>query len=299
VNSCHKYILFEMADDGELSAVEEYDATRVENKRKFDDAGVVVAVVEDQSASKFINNAAGSDGDAVLAAAAAAPVSYNNVAPPMSEFELAKQRAELIAARLVTGAELKRPRTDDSSSEEQQNGVDGRANGTDFDQGFPDPNQEDDHRPADGGSEQLFHHQQQHYPQQFQHPPPQDYQQPQYYNHQGDGSTQSRKMDVPNSKVGLVIGKGGETIKYLQQQSGAKIQVARDADSDPRLSTREVEIMGSAEQISHAEQLLKDVIAEVWVQPVLYSLFLLYAQPLLCFTMGDFVFELVCSYAWC
>jgi hypothetical protein len=90
-------------------------------------------------------------------------------------------------------------------------------------------------------------------------------------------------------QVGLVIGKGGETIKYLQQQSGAKIQVARDADSDPRLSTREVEIMGSAEQISHAEQLLKDVIAEVRVQPVLYSLSLLYAQPLLCFTMGDFV----------
>jgi hypothetical protein len=126
-----------MADDGELSAVEEYDATRVENKRKFDDAGVVVAVVEDQSVLKFHNNAVGSDGDAVSAAAAAAPVSYNNVAPPMSEFELAKQRAELIAARLVTGAELKRPRTEDSSSEEQQNGVDGRANGTDFDQGFP------------------------------------------------------------------------------------------------------------------------------------------------------------------
>ncbi|KAH9574456.1 hypothetical protein CY35_01G058600 [Sphagnum magellanicum] len=251
-----------MADDGELSAVEEYDATRVENKRKFDDAGVVVAVVEDQFASKFHNNVAGSDADAVSAAAAAAPVSYNNVAPPMSEFELAKQRAELIAARLVTGAELKRPRTDDSSSSEQQNGVDGLASGTDFDQGFPDPNQEDDHRPADGGSEQLLQHQQQHYPQQFQHPPPQDYQQPQYYNYQVDGSAQSRKMDVPNSKVGLVIGKGGETIKYLQQQSGAKIQVARDADSDPRLSTREVEIMGSAEQISHAEQLLKDVISE-------------------------------------
>jgi far upstream element-binding protein len=33
-------------------------------------------------------------------------------------------------------------------------------------------------------------------------------------------------------QVGLIIGKGGETIKYLQQQSGARIQVARDADSD-------------------------------------------------------------------
>ncbi len=64
-------------------------------------------------------------------------------------------------------------------------------------------------------------------------------------------------------QVGLVIGKGGETIKYLQQQSGARIQVARDADSDPRLSTRQVELMGSPEQIAHAEQLVKDVIAEV------------------------------------
>jgi hypothetical protein len=130
----------------------------------------------------------------------------------------------------------------------------------------------------------------------------QDYQQPQYYNHQGDGSTQSKNIDVPNSKVqqflsftfcgdvtfgthysvwskslmfvvlwlqvGLIIGKGGETIKYLQQQSGARIQVARDADSDPRLSTRQVEIMGSAEQISHAEQLVRDVIAEVRLQPI-------------------------------
>ncbi len=54
-------------------------------------------------------------------------------------------------------------------------------------------------------------------------------------------------------QVGFIIGKGGETVKYLQQQSGARIQVAWDADSDSRLSTRQVEIMGSAEQISHVE----------------------------------------------
>ncbi len=64
-------------------------------------------------------------------------------------------------------------------------------------------------------------------------------------------------------QVGLVIGKGGETIKYLQHQSGARIQVARDADSDPRLSTRQVELTGTPEQINRAEQLVKDVIAEV------------------------------------
>jgi far upstream element-binding protein len=73
-------------------------------------------------------------------------------------------------------------------------------------------------------------------------------------------------------QVGLIIGKGGETIKYLQQQSGARIQVAQDADSDSRLSTRQVEIMGSAKQISHVEQLVRDVIAEVRLQPIFFLL---------------------------
>ncbi|CAK9191297.1 unnamed protein product [Sphagnum troendelagicum] len=260
-----------MADGGGFTAVEESNAPRVENKRKFDDAtGVVVADESGLRYSYSNNNAKAGDDDSGLPAATPAPVSYNSVAPPMSEFELAKQRAELIAARLVTGAELKRPRTEENNSDEQQqqqqNGVD-RSNGSDFDQGYPDHNQEGDRPPEDDRTEQLHHHhqqqqQQQQHQQQFQHPPLQDYQQPQYYNQQGDGSTQSKNIDVPNSKVGLIIGKGGETIKYLQQQSGARIQVARDADSDPRLSTRQVEIMGSAEQISHAEQLVRDVIAE-------------------------------------
>ena len=32
-------------------------------------------------------------------------------------------------------------------------------------------------------------------------------------------------MMVPGHKVGLIIGKGGETIKQLQEQSGAKIVI--------------------------------------------------------------------------
>lgn len=72
-----------------------------------------------------------------------------------------------------------------------------------------------------------------------------------------------RHLTLVVLQVGLVIGKGGETIKYLQHQSGARIQVARDGESDPRSSTRQVELMGTPEQISRAEQLVKDVIAEV------------------------------------
>lgn len=63
----------------------------------------------------------------------------------------------------------------------------------------------------------------------------------------------------------MIIGKGGETIKYLQIQSGAKIQVTRDMDADLNSATRLVELVGSAEQIAKAEQLINEVLSEVKV----------------------------------
>ncbi|KAJ9135601.1 hypothetical protein P3X46_032767 [Hevea brasiliensis] len=72
----------------------------------------------------------------------------------------------------------------------------------------------------------------------------------------------STKITIPNGKVGVVIGKGGETIKHIQLQSGAKIQITKDQDADPHSLTRDVELMGTSEQISRAEELICDVIAE-------------------------------------
>ncbi|KAL0351262.1 UNVERIFIED_CONTAM: Far upstream element-binding protein 3 [Sesamum calycinum] len=72
----------------------------------------------------------------------------------------------------------------------------------------------------------------------------------------------SRKMEVPNDKVGVLIGKAGDTIRSLQDNSGAKIQIMRDADADPRSATRPLEIVGTLENINKAEKLIKDVIAE-------------------------------------
>lgn len=63
--------------------------------------------------------------------------------------------------------------------------------------------------------------------------------------------------------MGVIIGKGGDTIKYLQVQSGAKIQVTRDMDADPNSPTRSVEIQGTAEQIAKAEELIAEVLAQV------------------------------------
>ncbi|XP_010246132.1 PREDICTED: far upstream element-binding protein 2-like isoform X2 [Nelumbo nucifera] len=77
-----------------------------------------------------------------------------------------------------------------------------------------------------------------------------------------DTQTTSRKMEVPNNKVGVLIGKAGDTIRFLQYNSGAKIQITRDADADPYSSTRPVELIGTLENINKAEKLIKDVIAE-------------------------------------
>lgn len=64
-------------------------------------------------------------------------------------------------------------------------------------------------------------------------------------------------------QVGVLIGKQGETIRFLQSNSGAKIQITRDTDADPNSTTRPAELIGTLENINKAERLIKDVIAEV------------------------------------
>ncbi|XP_065847114.1 uncharacterized protein [Euphorbia lathyris] len=79
---------------------------------------------------------------------------------------------------------------------------------------------------------------------------------------ESDNQSTSRKIDVPNDKVGVLIGKGGDTIRYLQYNSGARIQITRDADSDPHSTTRAVELIGTPSSINQAEKLITAVIAE-------------------------------------
>ncbi|GFZ16679.1 KH domain-containing protein [Actinidia rufa] len=147
-----------------------------------------------------------------------APPSYNSVPPPVDEIQLAKQRAQEIAARLFNTAEAKRPRVE---------------NGGGFDSN------------DNTGQKPLI-------------PSVTPTSIPVSYGFQGT----SKRIDVPNGRVGVIIGKGGETIKYLQLQSGAKIQVTRDMDADPYSQTRTVELMGTPDQIAKAEQLIQDVLSE-------------------------------------
>ncbi|KAL8463862.1 hypothetical protein ACS0TY_033711 [Phlomoides rotata] len=65
-------------------------------------------------------------------------------------------------------------------------------------------------------------------------------------------------MKIPNNKVGLVIGKGGETIKNMQARTGARIQVI-PLHLPPGDTSRErtVQIDGTSEQIEAAKLLCR------------------------------------------
>eukprot|EP01050_Picozoa_sp_SAG11_P006297 SAG11_NODE_483_length_9069_cov_31.093534_1_plen_391_part_00 len=67
---------------------------------------------------------------------------------------------------------------------------------------------------------------------------------------------------MPNRHVGLIIGKGGETIRMLQERSGANIQVTRDADATPGDPNRNITLSGSREQVDEARRLMMETIKE-------------------------------------
>jgi len=52
--------------------------------------------------------------------------------------------------------------------------------------------------------------------------------------------------------VGRVIGRGGETIRRLQEESGARIQVERDSNR--------VVIKGDADKVQRAKELVLDIV---------------------------------------
>ncbi|KAK3004835.1 hypothetical protein RJ639_020051 [Escallonia herrerae] len=157
----------------------------------------------------------------------APPASYNSVPPPALEgVELARQRALEIAARISKDADTKRVRVENGGGFDLGASIRGFSSG-----------------PTDLGQKPAFN-----------------------VNHSVQASygypSTVKKIEIPNGRVGVIIGKGGETIKYLQVQSGAKIQVTRDVEADLMSPTRSVELTGTPEQIEKAEQLINDVLSE-------------------------------------
>jgi far upstream element-binding protein len=75
----------------------------------------------------------------------------------------------------------------------------------------------------------------------------------------GGGRTVTFEMQLPGSKCGLVIGKGGETIKNIQESAGVKmilIQESQEAGHGPK----PLRIIGDPEKVEHAKRLVEDII---------------------------------------
>ena len=66
------------------------------------------------------------------------------------------------------------------------------------------------------------------------------------------------EMMVPGNKVGLIIGKSGETIKQLQEHSGAKIVVIQD--SAEAANEKPLSITGAPENVEVAKALIIEII---------------------------------------
>ena len=68
----------------------------------------------------------------------------------------------------------------------------------------------------------------------------------------------TKRVEVPTEAVGLVIGRGGETIRQLQIKAGADIQVSRDTGAADGI--RVIEIMGPPEEVGVAEMLIRKIV---------------------------------------
>lgn len=69
------------------------------------------------------------------------------------------------------------------------------------------------------------------------------------------------EMMVPGHKVGLVIGKGGEMIKQMQEQSGAKIVIIQE--SSEAAMEKPLRITGTPEAIEMAKGLVNEILNQV------------------------------------
>ncbi|XP_071359904.1 far upstream element-binding protein 2 isoform X2 [Trachinotus anak] len=71
-------------------------------------------------------------------------------------------------------------------------------------------------------------------------------------------STMTEEYRVPDGMVGLIIGRGGEQINKIQQDSGCKVQIAHDSAGLPE---RSVSLTGSPDAIERAKALIDDIVS--------------------------------------
>ena len=79
----------------------------------------------------------------------------------------------------------------------------------------------------------------------------------------GEAGEKTEYIMVPASKVGLVIGKGGETIKSINQASGAHTEIDKNAPPDAK--EKNFVIRGPAECVETAKNMILEKIGLIQV----------------------------------
>jgi hypothetical protein len=87
----------------------------------------------------------------------------------------------------------------------------------------------------------------------------------------GGGDKITDSIYVPSEAVGMIIGKGGETIKEMQNTTGCKINVS--PSSGPGESEREIGLVGSRDAIAAAKAAIEDKVEAVVSQVIYIDLF--------------------------
>ncbi|KAG8509477.1 Far upstream element-binding protein 3 [Galemys pyrenaicus] len=76
-----------------------------------------------------------------------------------------------------------------------------------------------------------------------------------------DSSSAVQELLIPASKVGLVIGKGGETIKQLQERTGVKMVMIQDGPM-PTGADKPLRISGDPFKVQQAREMVLEIIRE-------------------------------------
>lgn len=77
------------------------------------------------------------------------------------------------------------------------------------------------------------------------------------------------KVIVPRQAVGLIIGKGGETIKRIYQESGCSVKFKMDEDFNA--SERTAQLTGTPEEIQRATQMISEIVQSAMVRNRFFS----------------------------
>lgn len=72
-------------------------------------------------------------------------------------------------------------------------------------------------------------------------------------------------FSIPAHKCGLVIGRGGENVKSINQQTGAFVEISRQPPPNGDPNFKLFIIRGSPQQIDHAKQLIEEKIEALTV----------------------------------